>query len=166
MRLSVLARPFRASLSVLVTVVLAAGLGLVASGAAQAAPERSESKISRALDIARNQKGDPYVYGADGPNSFDCSGLVQYSYGRAGIAVPRTSGDQARYFNRRAHKRNIQPGDLMAFYGSGGVYHVGLWTGRWEDGRRLILHASRSGTPVKVDRVWTRQWFAATLRTR
>jgi cell wall-associated NlpC family hydrolase len=166
MLFSVLARPFRASLSILVTVVLAAGLVLVASGAASAAPERRESKIRRALDVARDQKGDPYVYGADGPNSFDCSGLVQYSYGRAGIAVPRTSGDQARYFDRRAHKRNIRAGDLMAFYGSGGVYHVGLWTGRWQDGRRLILHASRSGTPVKVDRVWTRQWYAATLRTR
>ena len=58
----------------------------------------------------------------------------------------------------------MRPGDLMAFCGSGGIYHVGLWTGRWQDGRRLILHASRSGTPVKVDPVWTDQWYAATLR--
>lgn len=154
------------ALPVLTAVLLAAVLTLSSGGPAYTAQAPGKAKIARALDVARNQKGDPYVYGADGPNSFDCSGLVQYSYAKAGIKVPRTSGDQAQYFHRLKNKRNIRPGDLMAFYGSGGIYHVGLWTGRWQSGRRLILHASRSGTPVKVDPVWTKNWFAATLRHR
>jgi len=154
------------ALPVLIALVLATILTMSSGGAAHAAKEPRKAKISHALEVARNQKGDPYVYGSDGPNSFDCSGLIQYSYAKAGISVPRGSGDQASYFHRLKFKNNMRPGDLMAFYGSGGIYHVGLWTGRWQDGRRLILHASRPGTPVKVDPVWTRQWYAATLRHR
>lgn len=151
---------------VFVALVLTTIITLSGAGSAHAVIEPRKGKIAHALEVARNQKGDPYVYGADGPNSFDCSGLVQFAYGKAGIRVPRASGDQARYFHRLKAKKNMRPGDLMAFYGSGGIYHVGLWTGRWQDGRRLILHASRSGTPVKVDPVWTDQWYAATLRHR
>lgn len=154
------------ALPVLMALVLAALLTGSSGGAAHAAREPRTAKIVHALEVARNQKGDPYVYGSAGPNRFDCSGLIQYSYGKAGISVPRTSGDQASYFRRLKSKKNMHPGDLMAFYGSGGIYHVGLWTGHWKDGRRLILHASRSGTPVKVDPVWTGQWYAATLRRR
>jgi cell wall-associated NlpC family hydrolase len=151
---------------VFTAVLLAAALILSSGGTAHTAEPPGKGKLARALDVALNQKGDPYVYGGAGPNKFDCSGLVQYSYAKAGIKVPRTSGAQARYFHRLKDKKNMRPGDLMAFYGSGGVYHVGIWTGRWQDGRRLILHASRSGTPVKVDPVWTNRWFAATLRHR
>jgi len=154
------------ALPIHVALVLMTILTLSSGGTAHAAKEPRKGKIAHALDVARNQKGDPYVYGSDGPNSFDCSGLVQFAYGKAGIRVPRVSGDQARYFHRLKSKKNMRKGDLMAFYGSGGIYHVGLWTGRWQNGRRLILHASRSGTPVKVDPVWTKQWYAATLRHR
>jgi cell wall-associated NlpC family hydrolase len=162
MRYSTVLRRLSA-LPVYTAVLLAAALVLSSGGIAYTAEAPDRGQVDRALDIARNQKGDPYVYGGAGPNQFDCSGLVQYSYAKAGITVPRTSGDQARYFHR-IKKRNMRPGDLMAFYSSGGVYHVGLWTGRKRDGQRLILHASRSGTPVKVDPVWTTRWFAATLR--
>jgi cell wall-associated NlpC family hydrolase len=151
---------------ILFAALIAANLPTSTGNAAHAAPVVRKGKIARALDVARHQKGEPYVYGADGPGSFDCSGLVQYSYGKAGIRVPRVSSDQARYFHRLKSKKNMKPGDLMAFYSGGGVYHVGLWTGRWQNGRRLIIHASRSGTPVKVDPVWTRSWFGATLRHR
>ena len=138
---------------------------MVSSPAQARAGGVSEEQINHAMAVALRQLGDPYVYGDEGPDSFDCSGLVQFSYGKAGVVLPRVSSDQARFFDRLPYKRDIRVGDLMAFYDNGGVYHVGLWTGRWANGRRLMLHASRTGTPVKIDAVWTNSWFAATLRT-
>lgn len=132
---------------------------------AQAATQR-EAKIVKALKVARAQKGEPYSYGSNGPSSFDCSGLTQYAFGRAGLSLPRTSDQQASFVRRLKNKRNIQRGDFMFFANGGDVYHMGLFTGRWEGGRRVILHASRSGTPVKTDPVWTGSWFAGTLRAR
>ena len=151
-----------ATLPVLLAIVAAT---MVSSPAPALAPIASEEQIKHALTVALRQLGDPYVYGDEGPDSFDCSGLVQFSYGKAGVVLPRVSGDQARFFERLPHKRDIRVGDLMAVYDNGGVYHVGLWTGRWENGRRLMLHASRTGTPVKIDAVWTTSWFAGTLRS-
>ena len=58
---------------------------------AEAATKRTQ-RIAQAFDIVRAQKGDPYVYGADGPSAFDCSGLIYYSYRKAGVNVPCTSG--------------------------------------------------------------------------
>ena len=64
------------------------------------APSASrQQKVLRATSVALRQIGDPYRYGAEGPRSFDCSGLVTYSYQKAGIKLPRTSSAQAR----RAH---------------------------------------------------------------
>ena len=131
---------------------------------ATAAETPTEDQVMRALTVALRQQGDPYVYGAEGPDSFDCSGLVQFAYGRAGIEVPRVSRDQASFFHRLPTKRSMRPGDLMSFYDDGGVYHVGLWTGRWQDGRRLMLHAPHTGTDVQIAQVWTNKWFAGTLR--
>lgn len=59
----------------------------------------------------------------------------------------------------------MRRGDLMFAYGSGGVYHVGVYMG-WSDGRRLILHSSRPGTPVRTEKTWTNSWFPGTLRLR
>lgn len=122
------------------------------------------AKIKDAYKIARAQKGDPYNYGSDGPNAFDCSGLTQYSFGRAGISIPRVSSDQADFARRLKNKTNIKRGDFMFFDSGSGVYHMGLFTGRWNSGRRVILHASTSGTPVKTDPLWTGDWYAGTLR--
>ena len=126
--------------------------------------ERRDRKIDHAMAVARNQIGDPYRYGAAGPGAFDCSGLTMFAFGKAGIKLPRSSDAQARDVRRIARHR-MHTGDLMFFYGSGGVYHVGIFVG-WDDGRRVILHASRSGRPVQRDRVWTGNWFAGTLRAR
>ncbi|MGI8614471.1 MAG: C40 family peptidase [Nocardioidaceae bacterium] len=114
--------------------------------------------------MARNQIGDPYVYGAAGPNAFDCSGLTQYAYGKAGLYLPRTSDAQANYV-RRIKKQNLHRGDLIFFYNSGGVYHLGIFM-KWKHGRRIILHSSYSGRPVQRDPLWTSSWFAGTLRPR
>ncbi|MBF6226230.1 C40 family peptidase [Nocardia abscessus] len=94
-----------------------------------------------ALDAALSKVGAPYVYGAAGPNAFDCSGLVQWSYRQAGLELPRTSGAQLAA-GSPVSVDNLQPGDLVSFYGGG---HSGLYAG---DGN--VVHAATSGTPVQV----------------
>ncbi|HSJ20786.1 MAG TPA: C40 family peptidase [Nocardioidaceae bacterium] len=120
-------------------------------------------KIHNALQIVKNQKGDPYRYGAAGPNRFDCSGLIYYSYRKAGITnIPRTSGQQAR-FTKRIKKSNMRKGDLMFFHNGGSVYHVAVFAG-WKDGRRKMVHAPSTGKRVHVAKPWTKRWYAGTLR--
>jgi cell wall-associated NlpC family hydrolase len=86
---------------------------------------------AKALSTASAQKGDPYRYGAAGPNAFDCSGLVYYSYERNGKKLPRTAQSQ---YNKSSHvsPANRQKGDLV-FIGrsSTSIYHVGIYAGYW-----------------------------------
>lgn len=151
--------------STLVPLFLAAAL--MVSLAAFVPPADAASgrghRIAKAVKIVRAQKGDPYRYGAAGPNAFDCSGLVYYSYRRAGFKnIPRTSDQQSKAF-KRVKRKNMRKGDLVFFHSGGNVYHVGVFTGR-RNGRPMIVHASRPGTPVKRDPVWTNSWFPRTLR--
>ena len=163
-----------------------AGLGLTAStmtalpaaatsgdpttGAHSAAAEKPTAKqrvtqrVLGARDTALRQRGDAYAYGASGPDRFDCSGLVYYSFRRAGFAVPRTSSAQAGA-TRRIAKSDMRPGDLMFFYGSGGVYHAAIFL-RWSRGHALMVHSPGSGQRVQVAVPWTSSWFGGTLRRR
>lgn len=88
---------------------------------------------------------------------------LPYSFGRAGIRIPRSSSAQAR----RAHhipRNKLRRGDLMFFTdGGGGVYHAAMFL-RWSKGRAVMVHAPGSGKRVRVDRPWTNSWFAATMR--
>ncbi|WP_345770678.1 C40 family peptidase [Blastococcus saxobsidens] len=95
-----------------------------------------------AVDTALAQRGDPYAWGATGPNAFDCSGLTTYAYKAAGIDLPRTSRAQstAGVHVDRAH---LQPGDLIFFYSP--VGHVGMYIGNGQ-----MVHSSTYGQPVKV----------------
>lgn len=138
-------------------------LTLFTPSSASAETER-ERKIRNAVTVARNQMGDPYAYGAAGPHRFDCSGLTMFSYDRAGLYLPRTSDAQYRYM-RHIDKSNIRRGDLMFFYNSSGVYHVGMFMFR-ENGRAYVLHSPRSGSTVHRSPVWTSSWKAGTLRGR
>ena len=129
----------------------------------KAEQRRAARMVGRGLAIARGQQGDPYSYGSAGPGSFDCSGLMYYSFRRAGFSrIPRTSSAQAG-FATRIRRENMRPGDFIFFTGSGGVYHVGLYAGM-ANGRRLILHAGTSGTRVRTEPVWGDNWFPGTLR--
>ncbi len=120
-------------------------------------------RVMNALEVVRNQKGDPYTYGAAGPNRFDCSGLVYFSYRKAGFTnIPRTSSAQARFADR-IKRKNMRKGDLMFFYDGGGVYHVAVFSG-WGNGRRHMIHAPYGGRSVHRATPWTDQWFAGTLR--
>ncbi|WP_432585582.1 C40 family peptidase [Streptomyces sp. HD1123-B1] len=117
-----------------------------------ATPEAEATTVAvKALRIAASKKGAPYVWGAAGPHRFDCSGLTQYAYKRAGKRLPRTAA--AQYNRTRPIKASARThGDLVFFHGSGGVYHVGLYAG---GGR--IWHAPKTGTVVRLERIWTRQ---------
>lgn len=153
---------------VMLTLGVALASTLLMSSSADAAPtaERQRravgSRVLTAEHIAMNQRGDSYAYGAAGPNAFDCSGLVFYSYRRAGFAVPRTSSAQAAH-TRRIAKQNMRTGDLMFFASGGGVYHAAIFL-RWQHGHALMLHAPGSGRRVTVAPAWTSSWFGGTLR--
>lgn len=122
-----------------------------------------EQMLDKAVDTALAQQGDPYSYGSAGPGAFDCSGLVYYAYRGAGFDnIPRTSSAQSG-FARRISRDDMQRGDLMFFYGSGGVYHVAIYLGV-EDGHRVMLHAPYGGRSVTKAAPWTDSWFAGTLR--
>lgn len=92
-----------------------------------------------ALDAAKSKVGAQYSWGASGPFSFDCSGLVQWAYRQAGIELPRTSFEQSHVGAPVAFE-NLQPGDIVVTNGGG---HVGLYAG---DGK--LLNAVQSGQPV------------------
>ncbi|HEX2176147.1 MAG TPA: NlpC/P60 family protein [Nocardioidaceae bacterium] len=148
-------------LTALGATVPAAFAAAVSLGApAQAA---SQEKIHDALEVARDQKGDPYEYGADGPHAFDCSGLIQYSYGKADINMPRTTDDQAQRV-RRIARTDMRKGDLMFYTDGGDVYHVGVFGGWNGEKRRLVIHAPNEGENVKTDLNWSGEWFAGTMR--
>ncbi|MFF0490691.1 C40 family peptidase [Nocardia sp. NPDC004068] len=103
------------------------------------APEQSVGQ--RAVDAAMTKLGAPYVYGASGPNAFDCSGLVKWSYEQAGLELPRTSYDQLAA-GTPVSLDDLQPGDVVSFYGGS---HSGLYVG---DGN--VIHASTAGKPVAI----------------
>ena len=125
----------------------------------------SARRVGSAMNIAVHQKGDPYSYGASGPNAFDCSGLTFYSFRKAGFKhIPRTSSGQA-HFAKHIKRNSMRRGDLIFFYDGGGVYHVGVYAG-FSHGHRWVLHAPYSGTRVRTDKLWTDKWFPGTLRYR
>jgi cell wall-associated NlpC family hydrolase len=128
----------------------------------QKSSQRVTVKINRAASIALHQIGDPYRYGSAGPNSFDCSGLMQFSFRRAGISIPRTAAAQA-HRARHIPRNKMRRGDLMFFTGGGGIYHAAMFL-KWSKGHVVMLHAPRTGQRVKIDRPWTNSWFAATMR--
>lgn len=151
------------SLLVLPLLLVSVFSTLMVSTAPRAEALTASQRVASALDVATNQIGDPYRYGAAGPSAFDCSGLIYYSYRKAGFSrIPRTSDAQAN-FARRIKKSNMRRGDLMFFYDGGGVYHAAIFL-RWKDGKAWMLDAPRSGERVHRHYAWTTQWFGRTLR--
>ncbi|WP_405057774.1 NlpC/P60 family protein [Kribbella sp. NBC_01505] len=106
-------------------------------------PVPANGRAGRAVQVAMAQMGDPYVWGDAGPNSFDCSGLMLYAWGKAGVSLSHSSKAQTNE-GRRVAKSQLMPGDLVFYYSP--VSHVGMYIG---NGR--IVHASRPGKPVKTD---------------
>ena len=106
----------------------------------------------RILTTAERLIGTPYVLGGESPSGVDCSGLVQYSYQKAGIRVPRTAAQQ---FQAGQPQRKVLPGDLLFFRtdGSGTISHVGIYAGSGQ-----MIHASSGSRQVRKVRLDQQYW--------
>lgn len=115
---------------------------------------KNPDSFTNLYDVARSKLGDRYVYGATGPNRFDCSGYTQYCFKQATHKVlPRVAEAQYRAYPKIA-ARNAKPGDLV-FFGTntGHISHVGIYVG----GGKMI-DAQDSG--VKDEKVYVPWWHA------
>jgi cell wall-associated NlpC family hydrolase len=112
----------------------------------------------KAANVALDQVGEPYRYGGNAPGGFDCSGLVQYSYSRAGYIVPRTTG-QLWSAAKTVDRRQLRAGDLLFFSIEGKMSHVGLYLGE-----QRFVHAPQSGRSVSVESLEAPFYRAAFLR--
>lgn len=107
---------------------------------------QTSGKGATVVATAKNYIGSKYVYGATGPNSFDCSGFTQYVFKLHGVSLNRTAA--AQYSNGVAVDRtNLQPGDLVMF-GKSGINHVGIYIGGGQ-----IVHAANPSRGVTIDTI-------------
>ncbi|MCZ4511340.1 NlpC/P60 family protein [Streptomyces sp. ActVer] len=104
------------------------------------------AKADKALAFARAQIGKPYVWGASGPGSYDCSGLTQAAWKAAGVTLPRTTWDQVNA-GTTVSVNSAQPGDLVFFYDD--ISHVGIYIG---DG--MMIHAPKPGAYVREESIY------------
>lgn len=145
------APPGSASLPGSGTVVNKNGQGLEGRTAAkQTLPDvpAPNATAAAAIAAARTRLGMPYVWGATGPTTFDCSGLMLWAYAQAGLRIPRTSRSQYAGLPR-VPLSELAPGDLI-FYASdvrnpGTIHHVGMYVGAG-----LSLYAPQTGSFVKI----------------
>lgn len=116
----------------------------VAGPAAAAPPAAGAAGV--AVQVAESEVGKPYQYGAEGPDSFDCSGLTAYAWGQAGVPLPHSAADQWNDTVRVSYQQ-LQPGDLVFYYQP--VDHVGIYIGNDE-----MVVADHTGTPVRYASIW------------
>ncbi|MGB9377423.1 MAG: NlpC/P60 family protein [Mycobacteriales bacterium] len=109
-------------------------------GGSYTGPATGNARV--ALQAAYNQLGKPYSWGAAGPNSFDCSGLTMFAWGKAGVSLPHSSRMQYSYGHKVA-RADLQPGDLV-FAGSP-IHHVGMYVGNGK-----MIHAPQQGDVVRI----------------
>src|SRR6266568_4717894 len=148
----------------------AAGSGVAASTGAAGAPGSvaadgpglTSSELVRFLKAAESRIGLPYVWGAAGPRSFDCSGLVQWSLAQAGVVMPRVAVDQART-GPMVPAAQLQPGDLLFYHTDPTaptyISHVAIYLGN-----NMMLQAPRPGLDVQVVPLDTGAGFAGAVR--
>jgi peptidoglycan DL-endopeptidase CwlO len=105
----------------------------------------ASARAAAAVAAARAALGRPYVWGANGPAGFDCSGLMQWAYAQAGVALPRTSQGQ-RYAGRQIPFSQARPGDLVTYRSD--ASHVAMYMGNGQ-----VIHAPYPGAPVRYDPV-------------
>ena len=131
-----------------------------AAGASAEAARVASAVVQTAIDAM----GTPYVWGGDGTNGYDCSGLIQYAYGEHGLVLPRISRDQARsgvHVDRELE--TLRPGDILGFAVEGpGVSHVGLYVGEGQ-----FIHSASSGVRLSIltatdpdSRWWRDRWVS------
>lgn len=151
-------------------IVAAGALALIVSPMleAQTAPRSQPSvRVSGIVDgntvveTARRYLGVRYVLGGTTPKAFDCSGFIRYVFALHGLTLPRTAHEQAAY-GMAPDERNLEPGDLLFFYGGRGAQHIAMYIGG-----DSIIHASSSGHRVMLARLsgagTHRSWFGQRL---
>jgi peptidoglycan DL-endopeptidase CwlO len=112
------------------------------AGVAEAARDAPSVPAGIAVEAALSRQGMPYVWGATGPDQFDCSGLMMWAWEQAGVTIPRSSAEQAAGLTE-VPLDQLRPGDLVTFYSP--VSHVGMYVGHG-----MVVHASMPGVPIKV----------------
>lgn len=105
-------------------------------------PPAPNARAGIAVAFAEDQVGKPYVYGAAGPRSFDCSGLTMAAWAAAGVSMAHSSSAQAYEFPQVPSLSAAMPGDLIIYYGS--LHHVGIYVGHG-----TVIHAPYPGTTVQ-----------------
>ncbi|MFQ3561588.1 NlpC/P60 family protein [Streptomyces gramineus] len=120
--------------------------GPASGGSSSSSGSAYGTKAAKAIAFARAQIGKPYVWGATGPGSYDCSGLSQAAWKAAGVSLPRTTYDQVNA-GTTVSLADARPGDLVFFYGD--VTHVGIYIG---DG--MMIHAPKPGAYVREESIY------------
>lgn len=120
--------------------------GTSGTSGTSAADSSYATKADKAIAFARAQIGKPYVWGATGPGSYDCSGLTQAAWKAADVALPRTTYDQVNVGTTVA-LADIKPGDLVFFYDD--ISHVGLYIGNG-----MMIHAPKPGAYVREESIF------------
>ncbi len=117
-------------------------------------PPAPHPRAGVAVATAKAQLGKPYLWAADGPDSFDCSGLTMYSWAAAGVSMPHSSGAQ---YSRFPHVSidELVPGDLL-FYGSP-IHHVGMFVGGGQ-----MVNAPQTGETVRISSIYRDDFVGAT----
>ncbi|MBW9151693.1 NlpC/P60 family protein [Clostridium estertheticum] len=119
------------------------------------APQQSSSTSSNAIiEYAKTFLGTPYQWGANGPNTFDCSGFTKYVYAHFGIGMGRTTYDQITQ-GKYVSRGNLQAGDLV-FFGTGSPHHVGIYVGNGS-----YIHAPQTGDVVKISQMTRSDYMSA-----
>jgi peptidoglycan DL-endopeptidase CwlO len=133
-----------------------------AAGSSPARDGRASPAARKAVAVALAQLGSPYVWGAEGPATFDCSGLTSFAYAAAGVTIPRVSRAQ---FAAYAGVRPVDPmhlvaGDLVFFADNPSnprtIHHVGMYLGRG-----LMVEAPHTGAVVRTSSIWRRSYAGA-----
>lgn len=113
----------------------------------------AKGKFKQALEQTIKEIGKPYVYGGDEPNGFDCSGLVQFVYNKAGVHLPRTAQEQYNA-TKRVNEKSLIPGILLFFSETGStsnITHVGIYAGEGK-----MIDAPHTGADVRVEKINTK----------
>lgn len=122
---------------------------------APGAVKAPNARAAQAVAFAHEALGSPYVWGATGPDSFDCSGLTQAAWRAAGVSLPRTTYTQINA-GERIPRSQLAPGDLVFFNSS--ISHVGLYVGGGQ-----MIHAPNPSAPVRLAPI-TEMPFAGATR--
>jgi cell wall-associated NlpC family hydrolase len=134
------------------------------AGTAPARDGRASPAARKAVEVALAQLGSPYVWGAEGPSTFDCSGLTSFAYAAAGMTIPRVSRAQFAAYaaSRPVAPTNLLPGDLVFFADNprvpSTIHHVGMYIGKG-----LMVEAPHTGAVVRTSSIW-RPSYAGAVR--